>query len=169
MDFKEKCRELGEKRWAEAEKIESSEDFQKFATSTPKFPIEFCNDLSRCWDVNFEYYVEDFLSEVGFFTDMMGLQIKGFDEEYIMFKSPGDEFFFGFWASDDKVPATPKGALRMMFWVKNPVEVAKTLTERGIEFIDEIKPVQDGATFHQGKIISPNGVVIQIWGDTTMD
>ncbi|HOO97475.1 MAG TPA: hypothetical protein PKV16_07585 [Caldisericia bacterium] len=164
-EFADKCRELGKARWDAAAKIQSREDYEKLWPKAPKFPIEF----GKCWTHTVEYYVDDFLAEVGFFIDMMGLEANAYQDEYVMLKSPGNEFYFSFWKADENAPATLPKTFRMLFMVKNPVELTKTLKERGVEFIEEPKPVQEGSTWYQGKLQTPNGIAIHIWGDTSME
>lgn len=93
-EYIKKCRELAKQHLDRADGIEDDDEFDRFWEKVPPpFPIEFPKNKDNCWDLTIEYCVSDFLAEFGFFAFLMGIDVKGYDKGYAMFKSPGNDVF----------------------------------------------------------------------------
>ncbi len=121
------------------------------------------------WRFCFEYKVDDFAAEVGFFIDILGFEVLAFSPSYAQFADPNHDFCFSVVAAQEGEPSTDPDTIRLQFNVKHIHETVKILEARGIVF--EQKPVApDGqSNLLVGYFRSPHGVCIDLFGAISLD
>lgn len=121
------------------------------------------------WRFCFEYKVDDFAAEVGFFIDILGFDVLAFSPSYAQFADPNNDFCFSIVAAEEGEPSTDPDTIRLQFKVEHIHETVKTLEARGIVF--EQKPVSpDGqANLLVGYFRSPHGVCIDLFSEISLD
>ena len=155
------ARELGEARLDVASKAKTPEDWQTlWAAPLHPFPFKW----GTCWKQCIEYVVDDFPAELGFFTDVLGLECNALDESFAMLMGPEAEFYFAIKPSTVDGPATPRDAIRLQFMIEAIVETAVELERRGIEFEKPVQPYGPGSPMHTGYFRTPHGICVDLWG-----
>lgn len=121
------------------------------------------------WQFCFEYKVEDFAAEVGFFIDVLGFPARAFSPSYAQFTSPGGEICFSVLATVEGEESTPPDSIRLYLNVHNIQQASNELTRRGIAY--EAIPGVDkaGDAFQNGYFRSPHGVRIELWNEAGAD
>ncbi len=158
----EKCRSLGKNRIKVAEKAKTPEDWKQL-WKDPEYDYPF--KWGDCWKQCIEYFVDDFVSEVGFFIDILGFPPNAFDKCYAMFSSPDRAFYFSIACSTTENKTTPPDSIRIQFMIEDIIGTAKELEARGIIFERKPEPFEDEASpMYTGYFRSPNGVRIDLWG-----
>lgn len=161
-DLKNRCKSLGEARLKIAAEAKTPEDWKRL-WNKPAHDYSF--KWGDCWKQCIEYYVDDFVSEVGFFIDILGFPTNAFDKNYAMFTSPDRAFFFSIACSTTENKTTPPDSIRIQFMVEDILKTAKELEARGIVFEQQPEPFEDEASpMFTGYFRSPNGVRIDLWG-----
>ena len=157
-----KCKSLGEARLKIAAEAKTPEDWERLWNKPAHdYPFKW----GDCWKQCIEYFVDDFVSEVGFFIDILGFPPNAFDKCYAMFTSPDRAFYFSIACSTTENKTTPPDSIRIQFMIDDILATAAKLENRGIVF--EKKPThfdEVGSPLFTGFFRSPNGVRIDLWG-----
>lgn len=124
------------------------------------YPFELAEDWKSC----FEYKVDDFAAEVGFFMDFLGFPSSAFSPSYAQFTSPDEDFYIGVSAVQDGEESTPPDTLRIQFNIVDLFETIAELTRRGIVFEGEPQPVDDDSDIVVTTFRTPHGISIDLWG-----
>ena len=112
----------------------------------------------------FEYQVEDFEAELGFYVSVLGLANIALTDEYALFKHPEHEYCISFRKNTSNVTAANTG-LKLLFMTTNIPTAVAHLELSGLVPECEIRkgsPVQDVIHF-----ATPAGVAVEIWEDPT--
>lgn len=117
------------------------------------------------WQFSFDYKVDDFAAEVGFFIDVLGFPVRAFSPSYAQFTSPGGEICFGVLATSQGEESTPPDSIRLYLNVHNIQQASKELIRRGIAYETTPGADQSGTPVHTGYFRSPHGVIIELWND----
>lgn len=114
------------------------------------------------WQFCFEYKVDDFAAEVGFFIDVLGFTVRAFSPSYAQFTSPGGEICFSVLSAGEGDESTPPDSIRLYLNVDDIQKVSSQLTNRGVKF--EAYPAKGSlqSVIHSGSFRSPHGVSIEL-------
>lgn len=154
------CRKLGETRIAAARAAKTPADWKRL---WPKPANAWGIKWGMCWKACLEYIVADFAAEAGFFIDVLGFPTNAFDENYAMFTSPDQEFYFAVVRARDGATPTPKDAVRIQFMVEDIYGTAMEFEKRGIVF--EKRPHSEhGSPIHNATFRTPAGIAVDLWG-----
>jgi hypothetical protein len=123
------------------------------------FPFNFGSGWKFC----FEYKVEDFAAEVGFFIDVLGFSVRAFSPRYAQFTSPGEELCLIVRESGDGVQSTDPDMLRLHLQLSGIDETIGELEFRGIAFEKSLNQDQDGISVLAGYFRTPHGLRIDLW------
>ena len=156
-----RVRAYGKARLDLARRAHNGEEWKRI-WKPPMHPYPFC--LGGAWKQCIEYKVEDFAAEVGFFIDVLGLEINSLDPGYAQFTSPNRDFYFAVVQAPQGYPATPPDALRIQFMVEDIFDTAEELESRGIIFEIPPQPCQAGSALNIGSFLTPHGITIELWG-----
>lgn len=110
----------------------------------------------------FEYPVQDFEAEVGFYATVFGLETIALTDDYALFKHPEHGYCISFRKADD-APALSKTGLKLLFMTADISAADAHLGQTGLLPAREIRqgsPVQEVIYF-----ATPAGVAIEIWED----
>jgi catechol 2,3-dioxygenase-like lactoylglutathione lyase family enzyme len=124
------------------------------------FPFVWGESWKQC----FEYRVDDFPAEVGFYIDVLGLPINALDPGYAMFTSPQSDFFFSVVPTPHNEPSTPPDAIRLQFMVKDIITTTQELQQRGIDFEQTPQPLRPGSSLSIASFRTPHGICVELWG-----
>lgn len=128
----------------------------------PAHPFPF--EWGKLWKQCIEYKVDDFAAEVGFFTDILGLEVNALDPGYAMFTSPSGDFYLAIIPAPPGAHSTPSDALRIQFMVSDVLATARELEKRGIPFEQWPQPCSAGSALFVGYFRTPHGICVDIWG-----
>jgi catechol 2,3-dioxygenase-like lactoylglutathione lyase family enzyme len=157
-----RVRAYGKARIDIAQRVKTAEDWEKF-WRPPSNPFPFT--WGDAWRQSIEYKVIDFAAEVGFFVDILGLQVNALHSSYAMFTSPGREFFFTVVPAINETDSTPPGALRLQFMLSDLLSTTRELEKRGILFDQLPEPIQPGSSLFIASFRTPNGMPVELWGN----
>lgn len=121
------------------------------------------------WQFCFEYKVDDFAAEVGFFIDVLGFEVRAFSPSYAQFTDPYNDFCFGVAATQEGEQSTDPETIRLQFNVDHILETVKTLEMRGIVFQQPPVPISGQPHLLVGYFRSPHGVCIDLFGEISLD
>jgi hypothetical protein len=124
------------------------------------YPFEFAEGWKTC----FEYKVDDFAAEVGFYMDFLGFPSSAFSPSYAQFTSPDGDFFIGVSAVDEGGESTPPDALRLQFNILDLFDTIDELESRGIVFEGKPQPVYEDSDILVTTFRTPHGISIDLWG-----
>lgn len=157
-----KVRAYGRARVEIAQRISSPQDWEKlWKPAQNPFPFTW----GKYWKQCIEYRVDDFVSEVGFFVDILGLPVIAFDPTYAMFTSPNGDFTFAVAQSADEKSSTPPEAIRIQFMVDRIFETTEELERRGILFSRKPEPITEGSSMLVASFQTPHGIYLDLWGE----
>lgn len=114
------------------------------------------------WQFCFEYKVDDFAAEVGFFIDVLGFAVRAFSTSYAQFASPDGRICFNVLSAGDGEESTPPDSIRLYLNVHDLQKASAQLHNRGIPF-EAIRAI--GSLTHgiqSGYFRSPHGVCIEL-------
>ncbi len=121
------------------------------------------------WQFCFEYRVDDFAAEVGFFIDVLGFPVRAFSPSYAQFISPGGEICFSVLATNEGEESTPPDSIRLYLNVHNFQQASKELIRRGIAYESIPGAELGGPALQTGYFRSPHGVRIELWNEAGTD
>jgi predicted enzyme related to lactoylglutathione lyase len=156
-----RVRAYGKARLDLARRVSNGEDWARIWRA-PIHPYPF--HLGGAWKQCIEYKVDDFAAEIGFFIDILGLQVNSLEPGYAQFTSPQGDFYFAIIETPTGSSPTPPDALRIQFMVEDIFTTALELQQRGIDFVFPPQPCQSGSALHIGSFLTPNGLIIELWG-----
>jgi catechol 2,3-dioxygenase-like lactoylglutathione lyase family enzyme len=156
-----RIRAYGKARLDLARRARNGEDWKRI-WKAPMYGYPF--QLGGAWKQCIEYKVEDFAAEVGFFIDILGLEVNSLDPGYAQFTSPQRDFYFAVVETPPGFQATPADALRIQFMVEDIFATAEELESRGISFDLPPQPCQAGSALNIGSFRTPHGINIELWG-----
>lgn len=156
-----RIRAYGKARLDLARRARNGEEWRRI-WKPPSNPYPF--QLGGAWKQCIEYKVDDFAAEIGFFIDILGLEVNSLDPGYAQFTSPQRDFYFAVVETPPGLAATPPDALRIQFMVQNIFATAEDLQERGILFEIPPQPCQAGSALNIGSFRTPHGIAIELWG-----
>lgn len=155
-------RAYGRARIDIAKRANTREEWEKlWRPPQNSFPFEWGIYWKQC----VEYRVGDYAAEVGFYIDVLGFPVNAFDAEYAQFTSPDGEFFIAVVPVQDLTEVTPPDSLRLQFMIHNLEQTAKELEIRGVAFERLPEPLQPGSQLMLASFRSPNGILIELWGE----
>ena len=123
----------------------------------PKCLIKFDNS----WHQIIEYVVDDFLAEVGFYSNILGLVPSSLGQDYAKFSNRELLFFISFVPSSEERPATPPDSVHIQLLVKDMKRITWEFKQRGVRFIR--KPEQMSEDMSCATIITPGGMILDFW------
>lgn len=156
-----RVRAYGKARLDLARRARNGEDWKRI-WKAPIHPYPF--QLGGAWKQCIEYKVTDFAAEVGFFIDILGLEVNSLDPGYAQFTSPQGDFYFAVVETPQGYNATPPDAIRIQFMVEDIFDIADELESRGIIFEIPPQPCQAGSALNIGSFRTPHGIFIELWG-----
>lgn len=124
------------------------------------YPFEFADGWKTC----FEYKVDDFAAEVGFFMDFLGFPSSAFSPSYAQFTSPDGDFYIGVSAREEGEECTPPDTIRLQFNIIDLFDTISELESRGIVFEGKPQPVYDDSDVLVTTFRTPHGICIDLWG-----
>ncbi len=158
----EQCKAYGKERIGIAQMAKNAEQWKEMWGET-KHPFLF--KAGDCWTMTFEFRVDDFEAEVGFFVDVLGCSVNALGDEYAMFTGPEKDFFFSIVPTPKCGSATPTDSFHIEFMIADILKVTEQLEARGIIFDKKPEPYMGPeSSLYMGNFKSPNGVLVQIWG-----
>lgn len=159
-----RIRAYGKARLDIARRVQTQEDWDAlWRPPTHAFPFTFSSTGS--WKQCLEYCVDDFAAEVGFWIDILGLQVIAFSPDYVQFNSPGGEFTFAVATAFDGQPSTPPWSFRIQFYVQNLSRTVQELEHRSISF-DRLPMLQHpDSPLYCATFSTPHGIPIDLVGE----
>jgi hypothetical protein len=130
--------------------------------ATHPFPFFWAD----AWKTTFEFEVNDYPSEVGFFTDILGLTVDEFGEEFVRFILPEAAICL----TVKHNPSTPfpvDPSMRLQIHINRLTETISELKNRGVKFTQLPSEIQTGTGEAKATLITPNGVSIDLIGEYT--
>jgi len=156
-----RIRAYGKARIDIAQRVKNPEDWEKLWVR-PSNPFPFI--WGESWKHCVEYKVDDFPAEVGFFIDVLGLEVNAFDPGYAMFTSPQGDFFLAVVPAPAGGNSTPPDALRLQFMVIDILTTTRELEKRGIVFDQPPQSIQPGSSHWISSFHTPHGIPVDLWG-----
>ena len=155
-------RSYGRARIEIASQIKSQEDWD-LLWKKPIHPYAF--EWGPSWTQCIEYKVTDFLSEVGFFCDVLGFPVNAIGPEYVQFTSPDNGFYLAIVPAAPGDPPTPPEAIRIQFNITDFEETVEELRRRGITFDGTPGPYQGGSSISLASFHTPNGIGVEVFSE----
>ncbi len=156
-----RIRAYGKARLDMAQRMHSQEDWERvWVPARHSFPFHW-QDARK---YSFEYTVDEFAAEVGFFIDVLGFPVTAIGTDYAMFTSPDDAFHFAVVPTPPDGRPTPADTVCMQFMVADILAAAAELESRGVTFESRPQPVTPGSRQLSGYFRTPNGVCVDLWG-----
>lgn len=110
----------------------------------------------------FEYPVHYFITEVGFYAEVLGLTPIALTTDYALFTHPQHRYCLSFRAAGDAFDQSTTG-LKLLFMTADIDRADAHLGESGLVPDREIRP---GSTVQRViHFATPNGVAVEIWED----
>jgi hypothetical protein len=156
-------RSYGRARIEIASQVKSQDDWDQM-WKNPIYPYAF--EWGASWKQCIEYKVTDFLSEVGFFSDVLGFPVNAIGPEYVQFTSPENDFFIAIVPIVKGESPTPPDAIRLQFNIADFSLTVEELRRRGIVFEGRPCPLQEGSELCLATFRAPSGVCIELFGET---
>lgn len=125
------------------------------------YPFEFANGWKTC----FEYKVDDFAAEVGFFMDFLGFPSSAFSSSYAQFTSPDGDFYIGVSATQEGEDSTPPDTIRLQLNILDLFDTIDELESRGIMFEGKPQPVYEDSDILVATFRTPHGISVDLWGN----
>jgi hypothetical protein len=161
MEFMAQCREFGAARLALADKCTAERSWQTdWEAPRRPFPIVW----GDCWKAVFEVPVSDFVGDLGFFIDVLGLDVNALGPEYAMFMSPDQAFMFAIVPATGERQAIDGRSLSLQFMVQAIDRLAETLAERGVTVTPLRAEWGDDNPMRTTEFATPSGLHVKIWG-----
>lgn len=123
------------------------------------FPFNF----SSGWKFCFEYKVDDFAAEVGFFIDVLGFSVRAFSPRYAQFSSPREELCISVREVGEREQSTDPDSLRLHLQLSDGEDTITELDRRAIVFEKSMAIEQDGESTLIGFFRSPHGLRFDLW------
>jgi hypothetical protein len=158
--FIETCRDYGKKRLEIPAKAKSMEDWQAMWYD-PIHPYTF--KWGTCWKGQIQYSVDDYVAEVGFWLDVLGLDCNVLGADFAMVNTPDEVFAFSFAPAVQNV-STPPSAIKIEFMLEAILDTAKQLESRGIVFDVPVHEDGEGSSLYTGTLRTPHGIAVNLWG-----
>ncbi len=159
-----RVRAYGKARLDIARRVQTQQDWDAlWIPPSHTFPFEF--STSGSWKQCIEYRVDDFAAEIGFWIDILGLQVIAFSPDYVQFSSPGGEFTFAVSATLDGQASTPPGTFRIQFFVQDLLKTVEELVHRSLTFDQPPVPQQPDSTLYFATFSTPHGIPIDLCGE----
>jgi hypothetical protein len=128
------------------------------------FPFTWADDWAFC----FEYQVDDFPAEVGFFIDILGFEVRAFSPSYAQFTDPDNIYCLSVSALPEGVDGTDPDSIRLQFKVHDIDQTVSQLEKRGIVFEQKPAPIHEGSALKMGYFRTPHGVCIDLFGEISI-
>lgn len=123
---------------------------------------EFPFQLSNGWRFGFEYKVDDYAAEIGFFVDQLGFPVVAFSPSYAQFTTPEQDFIFSIAHALEGEISTPPETVRLHLQVLDLEDAVEELQSRDIQF--EQKPyLLESSSSMVASFRSPHGISIDLW------
>jgi hypothetical protein len=159
-----RVRAYGKARLDIARRVQTQQDWDAlWRPPTHTFPFSFSTTSS--WKQCLEYRVDDFAAEIGFWIDILGLQVNAFGPDYVQFSSPGGEFTFAVTSTLEYQSSTPPGSMRIQFFVQNLLQTVEELERRSLAFDQPPAPQQPDSVLYYATFSTPHGIPIDLWGE----
>lgn len=124
------------------------------------YPFEFADGWKTC----FEYKVDDFAAEVGFFMDFLGFPSSAFSPSYAQFTSPDGDFYIGVSALQEGEESTHPDTIRLQLNIIDLFDTIEELESRGIVFEGKPQPVYEDSDILVTTFRTPHGISVDLWG-----
>jgi len=159
--FVRKCQEYGKKRLHVVSHAVSEEAWnQQWTLPANHFFAEF----GKIWQFTVEYYVMDFFAELGFYTDILGFNVKMISEDYAMVVPPEEQFSISFTKVSRKQDASPSNSMSIQFFIRDLQNTYEKLEQLGIKFNLPPMEYDENGLFQRASFNSPNGIQVFLWG-----
>jgi hypothetical protein len=123
---------------------------------------EFPFRLSNGWRFGFEYKVDDYAAEIGFFVDQLGFPVVSFSPSYAQFTTPEQNFIFSIAHALEGEISTPPETVRLHMQVLDLEDTVQELQSRGIDFEQEPYLLESSSSM-VASFRSPHGISIDLW------
>ncbi len=123
------------------------------------FPFKFGSGWKFC----FEYRVDDFAAEVGFYIDVLGFAVHAFSPHYAQFSSPGGELCISIVQASEGDESTPPDTIRLQLQIRDLERTSKELESRNITYEKSLGIEQDADSTLAGFFRTPHGVRYDLW------
>ncbi|MBC8342460.1 MAG: hypothetical protein H8E61_00585 [Bacteroidetes bacterium] len=159
--FHQICNQFGKSRLEFLSKAtQSGKAIEKWPSPSHYFPFHF----GRFWQMTIEYKVNDFESEVGFFSDILGFRIITLSVNYAMFSVPDNTFQISFLRQSSTHSALEMKSFKIEILIERILELTEELKSRGIAFNQNPTKVGiDNHSFINCGFSTPNGLDICLW------
>jgi len=159
--FVKKCQEFGKKRLSVVTHALSEEIWDQEWT----LPVNhFFAEFGKIWQFTVEYYVMDFKAELGFFTDIMGFDVKMISEEFAMVVPPEEQFSISFSKVSRKQDASNSDSLSIQFFIRDLDQTYEKLEKLGIKFDIPPEEYDENGLFQRASFKTPNEIPVILWG-----
>ena len=159
-----RVRAYGKARLDIARRVQTQQDWDAL-WRPPTHPFPFSFSVASSWKLCIEYRVDDFAAEVGFWIDILGLQVTAFGPDYVQFSSPGGEFTFAVTSALENQSSTPPDSLRIQFSIKDLMQTVEELEHRSLSFDQPPVPQQPDSLQYYATFSTPHGIAIDLWGE----
>lgn len=159
--FVKKCQEFGKKRLSVVTHAVSEEAWnQQWTMPANHFFAEF----GKIWQFTVQYYILDFKAELGFFTDILGFDVKMISEEFAMVVPPEEQFSISFSKVSRKQDASPGDSLSIQFFIRDLNQTYEKLGKLGVKFIKPPEEYDENGLFQKASFETPNGIPVILIG-----
>jgi len=123
------------------------------------FPFKFGSGWKFC----FEYRVDDFAAEVGFYIDVLGFTVRAFSPHYAQFSSPGGELCISIVQAGEGEESTPPDTIRLQLHIRDLEKTCRELESRNVVYEKSLGIEQDAESTLAGFFRTPHGVRFDLW------
>ena len=114
--------------------------------------------------LSFDYKVDDYPAEIGFFIDVLGFPVWAFSPSSAQLTNPERDLFFSVSVARPGEQSTPPDTLRLNFQVRDLAQVSEELERRGIAFDQPITPQEPDGDLGAASFRTPHGILIVLSG-----
>ncbi len=156
-----KVRAHGKARIAITLEARDEEEFlRRWHKPAYDYPFEWESGQKFC----VEYRVADFAAEVGFYVDVLGINVDAISPSRAQFSSPDQDLVLAVAAGDERQPIHPPDNLRLQMFIKNLETTVAELEKRGVVFESPAEPSSSDPNLLVATLQTPNGLSIELWG-----
>jgi hypothetical protein len=123
------------------------------------FPFKF----GTGWKFCFEYQVDDFAAEVGFYIDVLGFNVNAFSPHYAQFSSPGGELCISIVQAGEGEDSTPADTIRLQLQIRDIEKTSRELETRNVVYEKSLGIEHDAESTLAGFFRTPHGVRYDLW------
>lgn len=111
----------------------------------------------------FEYAVDEYETEVGFYSEVFGFSVIAMTSDYALYTTPANEFHFSIRAADEHHAASKFDGLKLLFMTADFATAEAHI--RGSGLIKDAEVREGSPSQRVLYMTSPAGLSIEIWED----